>query len=47
MTYRVERKHNQFYALVIQAGCVIYKSSLVSSWDAADSDGRQYINNHS
>lgn len=47
MSYRVERKHNRFYALILMSGSVICKSSLLPTREAAEAFGRWYVGRHS
>jgi hypothetical protein len=47
MSYRIECKHNRFYALILMSGSVIYKSSLLPSREVAEAFGRWYVGRHS
>jgi hypothetical protein len=47
MTYRIVRHNNKFYALVTMGERIIYKSTLVASFDAAEKLGQGWIVRHS
>jgi hypothetical protein len=47
MTCRIVRHNNKFYALVTMGERIIYKSTLVASFDAAEKLGQGWIVRHS
>ena len=47
MTYRVGHIRNKFYTIIVVDDSVVFKSTLLPTWEAADAFGKQYVTSHS